>query len=134
MESVLSASAGRTSERYCDMNKPKPLTSEDGEVRELLLADIKRFRPASEVLSPALVKELRIGAGKAQDPPARSFRMSFETGATIKRQTKNVPDTPWYRDKVRKRDAAEEARTAATDPREQRRLRARRDRYQAMIT
>jgi hypothetical protein len=45
-----------------------------------------------------------------------------------------IPDTPWYRDKVRKRDAAERDLAAASDPKERRRLRGRRDRYKAMIT
>jgi hypothetical protein len=40
------------------MKKRKPLTDEDGEVRELLLEDMKRFRPIAEVLSPASLEKL----------------------------------------------------------------------------
>jgi len=40
------------------MRKPKPLTDEEGEVRELLLEDIKRFRPIAEVLSEASLRKL----------------------------------------------------------------------------
>jgi uncharacterized protein (DUF4415 family) len=40
------------------MRKRKPLTDEEGEVRELLLEDIKRFRPIAEVLSPASLAKL----------------------------------------------------------------------------
>jgi hypothetical protein len=40
----------------------------------------------------------------------------------------------WFADKEFKRDAAERELGRATDPKEQRRLRARRDRYKAMIT
>jgi uncharacterized protein (DUF4415 family) len=34
--------------------KERPLTDDEGEVRELTRADIRRFRPASEVLPPEL--------------------------------------------------------------------------------
>ena len=40
------------------MRKRKPLTDKDGEVRELLLEDMKRFRPVAEVLSPASLEKL----------------------------------------------------------------------------
>jgi uncharacterized protein (DUF4415 family) len=42
------------------MKKPKPLTDEEGEVRELLLEDLKRFRPAAEVLSPTVAGKLGV--------------------------------------------------------------------------
>ena len=42
------------------MRKPKPLTNDEGEVRELLIEDLKRFRPAVEVLSPELSAKLAI--------------------------------------------------------------------------
>ena len=45
------------------MRKPRPLTDEEGEVRELLLEDMKRFRPAAEVLPPSLVAKLGIKQG-----------------------------------------------------------------------
>ncbi len=32
----------------------KPIINEDGEIRELTAADMRKFRPASEVLSPEL--------------------------------------------------------------------------------
>jgi hypothetical protein len=40
----------------------------------------------------------------------------------------------WFADKEFKRDAAARELARETDPKKQRRLRARRDRYQAMIT
>jgi hypothetical protein len=40
----------------------------------------------------------------------------------------------WFADKEFKRDVAERELARATDPKEQRRLRAKRDRYKAMIT
>jgi uncharacterized protein (DUF4415 family) len=40
------------------MRKRSPLTDEEGEVRELLLADIKRFRPIAEVLPPSSLRKL----------------------------------------------------------------------------
>ncbi len=42
------------------MRNRKPLTDKDGEVRELLLEDIKRFRPIAEVLPPSLLAKLNI--------------------------------------------------------------------------
>jgi hypothetical protein len=36
------------------MSKPTPLTNEDGEVRELSAADLRRFKPAHEVLPASL--------------------------------------------------------------------------------
>lgn len=38
------------------MKKRKPLTDNDGEVRELLAEDIRAMRPMAEVLPPELVK------------------------------------------------------------------------------
>ena len=42
------------------MASRKPLTDEDGEVRELTAEDFKHFRPAAEVLSPSLLAMLGI--------------------------------------------------------------------------
>lgn len=42
------------------MTKRKTLIDEDGEVRELTLQDMKKFRPASEVLPPSLLKKLGV--------------------------------------------------------------------------
>jgi hypothetical protein len=39
--------------------KIKPLTDKSGEVRELTKEDMKRFRPADEVLSPQLWQHCR---------------------------------------------------------------------------
>jgi hypothetical protein len=45
-----------------------------------------------------------------------------------------MTDAEWFADKQFKRDAAERALQVETDPKRQRSLRARRDRYKAMIT
>jgi hypothetical protein len=42
------------------MKTRKPLADEGGEVRELLMEGMKRFRPASEILTPALAAKLGI--------------------------------------------------------------------------
>ena len=42
------------------MPKPKPLTDDEGEVRELLLDDLKQFRPITDVLSDASLKKLGV--------------------------------------------------------------------------
>lgn len=49
----------------------KPLIDEDGEVRELLLEDIRKFRPATEVLPPSLLAKLGIKIPPATPAPAK---------------------------------------------------------------
>ena len=43
------------------MKKKLPLTNEAGEVRELTHEDLRRFRPAAEVLLPTLRRKLWSG-------------------------------------------------------------------------
>ena len=47
------------------MNKRKPLTDDEGEVRELMSADLKEFRTAEEMLSAQLMQK-RMVRGRAQ--------------------------------------------------------------------
>ena len=49
------------------MPNRKPLIDADGEVRELTAADMKRFRPAKDVLPPGLLKKLK-GRGAQKTP------------------------------------------------------------------
>jgi uncharacterized protein (DUF4415 family) len=57
----------------------KPLTDADGEVRELDDADLKRFRPASEVLSARLLTKLKArGPQKAPTKERITIRLSPE--------------------------------------------------------
>lgn len=57
------------------MRKPlKPLTNEEGEVRELTLADMRRFRPTFDVLPPELVeiiKNRKVGERGPQVAPVK---------------------------------------------------------------
>jgi len=53
------------------MNKLTPLTDADGEVRELTAADLRAFKPASEVLSPALQKSLGMRPRGPQKTPTK---------------------------------------------------------------
>ena len=53
------------------MKLRKPLTDEDGEVRELLLEDIKRFRPIAEGLSPSLAAKLGLQSRRSQKQPRK---------------------------------------------------------------
>ena len=52
------------------MKKRRPLTDEEGEVRELMMEDIKAFRPMLEGLSPSLAAKLglKIDATKPAQP------------------------------------------------------------------
>ncbi len=47
-------------------SKPKPLTDEEGEVRELMAADMVNFRPATDCLPQSLVEKLGIQAKNQQ--------------------------------------------------------------------
>ena len=40
------------------MTKRKPLIDANGEVRELTAADLRRFKPAAEILPPELLKKI----------------------------------------------------------------------------
>lgn len=57
------------------MKKPlKPLTNEEGEVRELTMGDMRRFRPTFEVLPPELVeiiKNRKVGERGPQVAPVK---------------------------------------------------------------
>lgn len=58
----------------------KPLTNAAGEVRELTHEDLQRFRPASEVLSPALRRKLGVrGPQRAPTKVHLTLRLSHET-------------------------------------------------------
>ena len=68
------------------MNKRAPLIEGDGEVRELTAADLRHFKPAAEVLDPALYAGLlamnrRAGVRGPQKTPvkqATTIRLSPE--------------------------------------------------------
>jgi hypothetical protein len=73
------------------MKMRKPLTDEDGEVRELLLEDIRRFRPIADGISPTLAAKLGLkipstgtsvpgGLHNAEKLPARKRKSGVPTG------------------------------------------------------
>ena len=71
------------------MNNRKPLIDHDGEVRELSAEDFKHFRPASEVLPPALYAELVAikatrGAQKSPLKQVTSMRLDQDILAAFK--------------------------------------------------
>ena len=49
------------------MKWPLPLTDEDGEVRELTPDDLKRMRPAVEVLPPLLLNMLGVRSAEGTE-------------------------------------------------------------------
>lgn len=56
------------------MKKKRPLTDREGEVRELLAADIRAMRPMAQVLPPHLVKTIsnrKRGERGAQKQPTK---------------------------------------------------------------
>ena len=63
------------------MNKRPPLIDKDGEVRELSAEDFRLFKPAHEVLAPALQKTLGMrlrGPQKAPRKVPTTIRLSPE--------------------------------------------------------
>ncbi|MBH2010993.1 MAG: BrnA antitoxin family protein [Xanthomonadaceae bacterium] len=63
------------------MNKRAPLIDEDGEVRELTAEDMRRFKPAHEVLPLELQKTLGMrvrGPQKAPPKVSTTIRLSPE--------------------------------------------------------
>ncbi len=63
------------------MKNNKPLTNKEGEVRELKTEDVKHFRPAAEVLSPALRAKLAARKRGPQKGPTKqriTIRLSQE--------------------------------------------------------
>ena len=61
------------------MLKRKPLTDNDGEVRELTAADIKRMRPAHEVLPTSMRAKLGVrGPQRAPTKQRITIRLSPE--------------------------------------------------------
>lgn len=63
--------------------QPKPLTDKEGEVRELLLADMRRMQPICEIL-PELIEAVdqqrkRLGRPKSETPKVHvGFRLSAD--------------------------------------------------------
>jgi uncharacterized protein (DUF4415 family) len=61
------------------MPKSRPLTNAKGEVRELSAEDMRRFRPASDALSPALLSKLGVrGPQRAPTKERITIRLSQE--------------------------------------------------------
>ena len=57
----------------------KPLTDAHGEVRELKAEDLKQFRPAGEIVSPALARKLGVrGPQKSPTKERITIRLSPE--------------------------------------------------------
>ena len=85
------------------MRPRKPLTNKDGEVRELLLEDMKRFRPTAEVLPQVAPREaqhpLDKGAGwppdAAPSPPPGAERAGVRWGITG--ASADMPTSPSHR-------------------------------------
>ena len=69
------------------MTKRAPLIDTDGEVRELTAADLRRLKPADQVLPPELLKTMGIkprGPQKAPTKQATTIRLSPDVMAACK--------------------------------------------------
>lgn len=61
------------------MPKSKPMIDAEGEVRELTVADLKRFRPAKDVLPDTLLAKIKVrGRQKAPVKERVTIRLSPE--------------------------------------------------------
>ena len=70
---------------------PKPLTDEEGEVRELTLRDIRRFRPMAEGIPPSLAAKLGIQI-PAKDSLIESSASAEKTKTEpVKRRKSGIP-------------------------------------------
>jgi hypothetical protein len=67
------------------MKKSKPLMDNDGEVRELLIEDIREFRPIAEVASSSLAAKLGVQAKQAA--PATDENAGVKAALSRKRST-----------------------------------------------
>jgi hypothetical protein len=72
------------------MKEPRPLTDESGEVRELLMEDIRRFRPAAEALPKSLLRKLGIPQS-ATEPHGSDEPLIPETPQTKKKRKSGIP-------------------------------------------
>jgi|688.fasta_scaffold201122_2 uncharacterized protein (DUF4415 family) len=73
--------------KYEATTKRAPLIDADGEVRELTAADLRRFKPADQVLPPELLKTMGIkprGPQKAPTKQATTIRLSPDVMAAFK--------------------------------------------------
>ena len=69
------------------MTKRAPLIDDDGEVRELTATDLRRFKPAAEVLPPEFLKVMGVkprGPQKAPTKQATTIRLSPEVMDSFK--------------------------------------------------
>jgi uncharacterized protein (DUF4415 family) len=64
------------------MKKRKPLADDEGEVRELMSADLKDFRAAEEILSPSLVQKLSV-RGRAEQEPTTKERITIRLSRDV---------------------------------------------------
>jgi hypothetical protein len=73
------------------MKKSKPLVDEDGEVRELLVEDIREFRPVAEVAASSLAAKLGIEKKPAAPPPDEVLVLSTKQAAARKVAAERYP-------------------------------------------
>jgi hypothetical protein len=62
------------------MKKSEPLVDKDGEVRELLVDDIRQFRPIAEVAASSLAAKLGVQTKQAASPTDEAQFLSGKQG------------------------------------------------------
>jgi uncharacterized protein len=77
-----SVSEGPMPEKPNDMRDRKPLTNDEGEVRELLTADFADFHPAAELLPQSLAEKIGVERGRA-DAASTRIRVSLRLSRDV---------------------------------------------------
>ena len=72
------------------MKRSRPLVDKDGEVRELLIEDIRQFRPISEVATATLAAKLGVKTNEAE-PADEARLLSRKQGEARKVAAENYP-------------------------------------------
>ena len=65
------------------MKKRKPLTDDEGEVRELMSADLKDFRAAEEILSPPLMQKLSVRGRAGRETSTTKERITIRLSRDV---------------------------------------------------
>ena len=71
------------------MKKRRPLTDEEGEVRELMMEDIRAFRPMLEGLSPSLAAKLGLKIDETKPAQPGEAKSGAAQATTAKRRRKS---------------------------------------------
>ena len=79
------------------MKERDPLTDQEGEVRELTVNDLKRFRPVEEILPPLFAAKLGAGKRGTLKAPTKDPHINSTIpgrGGEVSRHRRGLADSP----------------------------------------